>query len=161
MLDINRPMERIIEQTLVTPVYRPIFTMDNIDNLANGVGNSGRETITLAFASEKIELSLPEGQMIILGRYHDSNKIQPTLDLNKFGGGIYGTSRMHAALRREFGEWLIEDLDSSNGTWVNGVRLAPFAPFILQRNNQIMLANLEFGLVLPEKIAYTEVSTLQ
>jgi pSer/pThr/pTyr-binding forkhead associated (FHA) protein len=32
-------------------------------------------------------------------------------------------SRRHAELRAEDGRWIVRDLDSSNGTWVNGRRV--------------------------------------
>ncbi|HET7322497.1 MAG TPA: FHA domain-containing protein [Longimicrobiaceae bacterium] len=37
-------------------------------------------------------------------------------------------SRAHAALDHEGGGWRLTDLDSTNGTYVNGVRLAPRVP---------------------------------
>ena len=37
-------------------------------------------------------------------------------------------SRTHARLEYEAGSWLLTDLDSTNGTWVEGTRLAPRVP---------------------------------
>jgi transcriptional regulator with PAS, ATPase and Fis domain len=40
-------------------------------------------------------------------------------------------SSNHLRFRRESGQLFVEDLDSSNCTWVNGGRLAPYAPALL------------------------------
>lgn len=49
---------------------------------------------------------------------------------------IDGTvSRQHAQLRRQDDSWMIEDLDSANGTYVNGVRI--YRPTRLQLGDQI------------------------
>jgi two-component system, NtrC family, sensor kinase len=48
-------------------------------------------------------------------------------------------SRHHAELRRVEGAWLIEDRGSSNGTYLNGVRVAK--PIWLKRGDQIRLGS--------------------
>jgi signal transduction histidine kinase len=48
-------------------------------------------------------------------------------------------SRRHAELRRQNGDWLIVDLKSANGTYVNGVRRD--APVKLNRGDQIRLGS--------------------
>jgi len=108
------------------------------------------DRITLVFRTDDVHLFLGECEEAILGRSHNSNKIQPAVDLSKFGGTSCGTSRLHASLRRKDHKWWIEDLGSSNGTWVNGERLAPFTPYQLTGNNQVLLANLEVGIIVPE-----------
>jgi len=48
-------------------------------------------------------------------------------------------SRRHAELRRVDGEWVLRDLNSVNGTYVNGVRIDK--PVRLRRGDQIRLGN--------------------
>ena len=48
-------------------------------------------------------------------------------------------SRRHARMWQENGAWFLEDLDSANGTFVNGVRLT--APMKLKRGDQIKLGS--------------------
>ena len=146
--DVKKSTEERPKKTVGIPVYRPPKT---VDDLTQSVKNAKADTVVLVFYAKRVELSLPEGQIIILGRADPSNRIQPTVDLSKFGGTGSGTSRMHAAIRHEKDEWFIEDLASSNGTWVNGEHLAPFEAHQLHGTSQLMLANLEIGLVLPEK----------
>src|SRR5450432_3857592 len=135
------------DKTVVMPVVRPLLPEEDFSQIANAAQG---DTIVIVLMANTVELEVHEGQMIILGRSHPSNKIQPTLDLSKFGGADSGASRMHASIRRDKGQWLLEDLASSNGTWVNGERLAPFVAHRLMSVSQVMLANLEVTLVLPD-----------
>ncbi len=143
------------EKTIAMPVYKPPLT---VDDLSQSVKIAKADTVMLVFYAKRVELALPEGQILILGRADPMSSLQPTIDLNKFGGKASGTSRTHAAIHRESGEWFIQDLASSNGTWVNGERLAPFTAHQLQGTSQLMLANLEIGLVLPEKTSHKLIS---
>jgi tRNA A-37 threonylcarbamoyl transferase component Bud32 len=56
-------------------------------------------------------------------------------------------SRRHARLVFHGGQWYLEDLDSSNGTFVNGVRIARPAPLL--EGDELRLGDeaMEFGLV--------------
>ena len=112
---------------------------------------TAEEAIALIFRAGRVFLPLYEGQEITLGRVHSSNKIQPDVDLSAFGGASLGTSRLHAAIRREGNQIWIEDTGSSNGTWVDGERLAPFTPCPLKSNCHLLLANLEVQLIISDR----------
>ena len=62
------------------------------------------------------------GDLIILGRY-DPGSQPPTIDLTPFNATSLGVSRHHARIQRTNGVYLLEDLNSTNGTWVNQQRL--------------------------------------
>ena len=112
---------------------------------------TAEEAIALIFRTGRVFLALHEGHEITMGRVHSSNKIQPDVDLSAFGGASQGTSRLHAAIRRENDQIWIEDTGSSNGTWVDGERLAPFTPYPLKANCHLMLANLEVQLIIADR----------
>ena len=50
-------------------------------------------------------------------------------------------SRKHAAIIWEKGHYYIQDLNSANGTQVNGIEVKPETRFELQNGSQIMLAD--------------------
>lgn len=50
-------------------------------------------------------------------------------------------SRQHASVRREEWGWIIVDLDSTNGTFVNGHRLQPNVPHLLHTDDQVQVAD--------------------
>src|SRR5450432_163335 len=128
-------IERDIEKTIAMPGYRPALSEEDYSQCETAVQG---DTMMIIVSASRVELALLEGQMIILGCSHPANRIQPTFDLSKFAGEGSGTSRMHVAIRRENGEWLLEDLASANGTWVNGKRLAPFFAHRLKSITQLM-----------------------
>ena len=55
-------------------------------------------------------------------------------------------SRRHLRLRLEDGGLLVEDLNSSHGTQVDGMDLHPFAPRALQQHGQVIIAGIGFRL---------------
>ena len=55
-----------------------------------------------------------------------------------------GISRLHATLVRENGEYIIEDLNSTNGTWINGEQLTPRTPYVLHEGDKISFAETEY-----------------
>lgn len=54
-------------------------------------------------------------------------------------------SRVHARINCEMGEFSIEDLNSTNGTFVNDERLKPHEIKIIEKGDYIKLADLEFS----------------
>ncbi|HUR53541.1 MAG TPA: FHA domain-containing protein [Gemmataceae bacterium] len=57
-------------------------------------------------------------------------------------------SRQHAAITFDNGAVLIEDLNSLNGTWVNGVRIHPGQLRVLKANDIIQVGTVQMKLVL-------------
>lgn len=55
-------------------------------------------------------------------------------------------SRKHAVITMECGGYYIEDLDSTNGTFVNGSRLSPYEPVLMKEGDQVFLANEKYRL---------------
>jgi hypothetical protein len=56
-------------------------------------------------------------------------------------------SRTHAAFTFDRGMVLVEDLNSLNGTWVNGVRIHPGQPRVLKPNDLIQVGTVQMRLV--------------
>ena len=99
-----------------------------------------------------IALAIPEMQMrimlqvtgdILVGRSFEENETGDYLDLRQFGAEDLGVSRKHLRLWSENGELFVEDLASTNGTSVNGVRLIARTPRKIRHADQIMLGKLE------------------
>ncbi|MFN2454082.1 MAG: protein kinase [Pyrinomonadaceae bacterium] len=75
----------------------------------------------------------------LVGRTDPHSNIFPEVDLSKFDPETK-VSRRHARIRRQGESFLIEDLGSVNGTWVNdAVRLAPNQPRVLESGDKLRL----------------------
>ena len=55
-------------------------------------------------------------------------------------------SYRHARLTQRHGEFYIEDLNSANGTWINGRRIEQCVPTPLGRGNAVTLGTLDVAL---------------
>lgn len=79
---------------------------------------------------------------LLLGR-KGTGEIGPyVLDLTPYGASEKGVSRVHAALQRLKNNLFLVDMGSSNGTFVNGQRLASQQPNMLIEGDEIRLGNL-------------------
>ena len=79
----------------------------------------------------------------VLGRRSDDTAgYEGLIDLNKFQGYTLGVSRRHAQINYTDAGYTIEDLNSSNGTWLNGNKLEPNQPHALRRGDHIQLGEL-------------------
>jgi pSer/pThr/pTyr-binding forkhead associated (FHA) protein len=68
---------------------------------------------------------LPTGDELLIGREDPVSGIFPDVDLTPHGGDEGGVSRQHARLFVQGSDYSIEDLDSTNFTFVNKQKLAP------------------------------------
>ena len=80
--------------------------------------------------------------MITLGRGDKRRKIVPTIDLNEQDGAYLGVSRLHARISYKAGSYFVQDLNSTNGTWVNGRRLEPQQEMLLKYGDSLRLGHL-------------------
>ena len=111
--------------------------------LINRKTSSGAQ---LLLSKQNITLDLPaphpKENDLIIGRVHGDRRVE--VDLTPFDGLDGGVSRRHARLIKDGDQWLIEDLGSLNGTFVNETQLAPSKPTLLQNNDLIRCSVLAF-----------------
>lgn len=81
----------------------------------------------------------PDTSETILGRYFEDVE-ETLLDLTRFGAQQLGVSRRHARITFMGGHYVIQDLGSTNGTWVNNRRLLSNELCHLRDNDIINLA---------------------
>lgn len=79
---------------------------------------------------------------ILIGRLDAAHGVFPELDLTSDGGLEHGISRRHARLYTREGKWYVEDLDSTNGTYVNEERLTPYLPYAFSDGDILTLGTL-------------------
>jgi serine/threonine protein kinase len=72
----------------------------------------------------------------------------PDIDLGPYGGSQAGVSRQHCQLLYKDQQWYVEDLGSTNGTFVNGARLAPHKLVPFKNGDLIRCGQIELELSL-------------
>ncbi len=86
-----------------------------------------------------------DGLALTLGRKSDAGKVD--IDLTPYGGHQRGVSRLHARLHVENNELYVTDLNSSNGTFLDGERLTPNQPYkVTKRYSLLVLGSLSIQL---------------
>lgn len=96
----------------------------------------------LFVATSGIALPLPSSDEVLIGRRDPLQPRIPDVDLESHGGGAAGVSRRHARLLRRRDGWYIEDLRSTNGTYLNEVRLLPARPIRIRSGDLLRLAQM-------------------
>lgn len=119
--------------------------------------NPTTELVIVSFyLPERSEPIIVSGaKLITIGRRDPKRRINPTLDLTEDNGAKLGVSRMHAEMNFINGRYYIKDTGSSNGTWVNDTKLAPYQPHPVTNADQIRIGQLAITVhvTLPQRSA--------
>lgn len=96
----------------------------------------------LFIATSGVALSIPLLDEVVVGRTDPMLPQPPDVDLQPYGGGSAGVSRHHARFLRRSEGWFLEDLQSTNGTYLNEVRLLPHRPVRLNSGDLVRFGQL-------------------
>jgi pSer/pThr/pTyr-binding forkhead associated (FHA) protein len=107
----------------------------------------GSEAAMLVLASASgSRLEIPAKTEVVIGREDPFSEVFPDLDLTDLGGADGGVSRKHAVIRRTDGGCTIEDMSSTNGTYINKKRVQPHAPQEIKPGDEVRFGKLAFSL---------------
>ncbi len=79
---------------------------------------------------------------ILIGREDPISNIYPDVDLTPHGGEDGGVSRLHAKIFLQGNQYMIEDENSTNFTFVNKQKLAPKTPTPINNGDEIRLGRV-------------------
>lgn len=114
-----------------------------VDNPTNPPSRVPPTKVTLLFRGVPERFLIAEDQVVILGRSDfRSGGLQVDIDLSRYGGHERGVSRAHARLHVRDKRIYLTDLYSANGTYLNGQRLEPEQPYLLQNGAEFLLGAL-------------------
>lgn len=140
-----------LPDTRASLLRRPVTSLLSADGIAieeyardHHTGPLSRTDIAVYVADADQPLMVKLTRELLLGRFGTS-KLEPgvaCLDLISYGGMENGVSRRHALLRRLGADIVVIDLDSTNGTWLNGVHLKPQQPVMIRSGDRLLLARL-------------------
>lgn len=93
-------------------------------------------------------LKFPPNARILIGRSDDEETASDLmLDFAPFEGEKKGISRVHAAISDQEGQVYITDLDSTNGTRINGLTLAAHQPYRLYEKDEVELGSARLNIL--------------
>jgi pSer/pThr/pTyr-binding forkhead associated (FHA) protein len=99
-------------------------------------------TARLIVESDNQEFDLSGKDNVIIGREDAVSNIFPDVDLTPHGGEEGGVSRLHARIFVENGQYMLEDENSTNFTFLNRQKLAGKSPVVLHDNDEIKLGRV-------------------
>lgn len=102
-------------------------------------GRTSLASCALVVVGTGAVLPLPAASQALVGRSDPVSKFYPDVDLGPHGALDQGVGRRHARIFVQGGQVMIEDLDSVNGTLVNGQKALPHQSRALCDGDQITL----------------------
>lgn len=96
----------------------------------------------LVVEADNQEFDLSGKDNILIGREDAVSNIFPDVDLTPHGGEEGGVSRLHARIFNENGQYMLEDENSTNFTYLNRQRLTGKTPTQLHDNDEIKLGRV-------------------
>jgi len=98
--------------------------------------------LALYLAGSTTPIAIAQEDEFILGRKTEGES-EPLVDLTNPDGFAMGVSRRHAMVRSGEDGYVLIDLNSSNGTWLDGKILIPTQPYDLPSGSLIQLGRLK------------------
>lgn len=99
-------------------------------------------TARLIVEADNQEFDLSGKDNIVLGREDAVSNIYPDVDLSPHGGDEGGVSRLHARIFFQNGQYMLEDENSTNFTYLNRQKLAGKTPTPLHDNDEVRLGRV-------------------
>lgn len=99
--------------------------------------------LTLVVVSSGRRIAIDASDDLLVGRKDNARGIFPDIDLGLDNGYDAGVSRRHAVIAPARDGWNIEDLNSANGTFLNGRRLAANSPTLARAGDEIRFGTLQ------------------
>lgn len=124
-----------LTQSIVTPLPQTVGAMPSPKS-----PNTGTK-VRLRLKAGGQEILASGKNELIIGRAHKN--VAPDIDLAPYGGSQAGVSRRHGRLVRRENGWAAEDLGSTNGMFVNGIRLTPNHATLLANGDLIRCGQIE------------------
>ena len=100
-------------------------------------------TARLVIKDDGAEFPLAGKSEFLVGREDPVSNIYPDIDLTAHKGEEHGVSRMHAKIYAQGSQYLIEDLNSTNSTYLNHQKLAAKTPTPIKDGDVVRFGKVE------------------
>jgi hypothetical protein len=135
------------------------MTTQDISSVSKGSASQGkrppseplvaRDTwATLHLVDTGQVLPLSERNEFTMGRSTEGQPVMPDIDLSPYQAYSRGVSRLHAVIKRGIDNIYLMDLDSANGTFLNGKRLIPHEEEPVANGDIMALGKLKIQVLL-------------
>ncbi len=144
LVQAHSPEFRRADPRITAPLRDRLANTQGIINPRNPLGND----LSLHLLDSGQILPLSGCQEYVLGRSSEEQQEKSIIDLADYQAYEKGVSRLHASIRKNDGAFTVVDLGSSNGTRLNGARLAPQQVYPLQHGDILSLGKLKIQILI-------------
>lgn len=127
----QKPVQQMVQMPVFESMTEDSTEISSETEVENGVWLELTES-EIPGAIQKISLDFP-GKYITIGRM-SSDEVQPDV---AFGKQFTRIGRRHARIEKRGNDFYIIDLGSANGTLLNGQKLIPNQPYLLEEGGEI------------------------
>ncbi len=121
--------------------------LEAISEVKDTAVETDNEGTTLVLtSSDGSTLEIPAKDEVIIGREDPISDVFPDMDLTDLGGMDKGVSRKHAVIHRSGPGYTVEDMGSTNGTYINKKKLQPHAPEMIKPGDELRFGKLALTL---------------
>jgi pSer/pThr/pTyr-binding forkhead associated (FHA) protein len=106
------------------------------------IANKDQGTVSLYIQGRSLPITIEHTAHIVVGRRKTPDDTFVTVDLASSNAHELGVSRHHAAIHLDGDTVTIEDLGSTNGTFLGDTRLVPGQPYPLRSGDEIRLGKM-------------------
>ncbi len=111
--------------------------------------SKGKDSEAILYLVDTKEvICLKEKKDYTLGRITEAQKVIPDIDLSPHNAYKAGVSRIHASINTGGAQTTFKDLGSSNGSRLNGIKIAPHAEHTVQHGDIITLGALKIQILI-------------
>jgi len=104
--------------------------------------------LRIKVVSTSREIQLPTTSEVHIGRTDAAHGIFPDIDLSPDGGLDGGVSRHHCKIHQRGSAYMVEDVGSANGTFLNGQRLTPYLPHVIKDKDKLQLGRVALEIII-------------
>ena len=139
-LDTNLPVFK--EDTARTSKFETQQLKDyDLELKTRNSKNSEQMQVVLYLPGRGDPIVICNTTTITIGRSDKTRNAIPTVDLSTENAISLGVSRLHAKILFMEGRFWLKDMGSTNGTWLNKHRLAPYEMVAIESGDQIRLGH--------------------
>ncbi len=115
--------------------------LDGVAEPLEAMAETGEVELVLK-SSDGSEVEIPAKDEVVIGREDPISDIFPDVDLTGLGGMENGVSRKHAVIHRSGKDVTVEDMGSTNGTYINKKRIQAHMPQAIKPGDEIRFGKL-------------------
>jgi hypothetical protein len=136
------------DKSKVRITTQPVLaTPPEVADISSTLAKVPPDTLGLFIMNSGDLLLVERAERVTLGRDVEDAGTSISIDLTPYGGAQSGVSRRHAAILVYQDMHVLQDLGSTNGTWLNAVCLPPNSSHMLKNGDMIQLGQIRMQVI--------------